>query len=135
MMKIISIFSLLGVILFLQGCQKTEEPPLPPRPALVAVVGQTTNGSEMVLVGEVKSRYESNQSFRIPGKIIKRTVEVGDIVKKGQVLAKIDATDTRLVTQAAVADVAAAQANYALAKAEVDRQRKLLAQKFISQSA
>ena len=83
----------------------------------------------------MKSRYESNQSFRIAGKIIQRKAEVGDVVKKGQVLVKIDATDSRLTAQAANADILAAKANYALAKADVERQRQLLTKKFISQSA
>jgi RND family efflux transporter MFP subunit len=98
-------------------------------------VGKTAINKSMVLVGEVKSRYESNQSFRIGGKIVERKVEIGSLVKKGQVLARIDATDTNLNTQAANADVSAAEANYELAKAEVERQRKLVEKKFISQSA
>ncbi len=132
-MKIIGILSMAALLL--NGCTKTEEQPLPPRPALVMKVGQTTNGADMLLVGEVKSRYISNQSFRISGKIVERKAEVGDVVKKGQVLARIDATDSNLSSQAAKADVASAQANYELAKAEVERQRKLVEKKFISQSA
>jgi len=108
---------------------------LPPRPALVMQVVQHVNNPVMVLIGEVKSRYISNQSFRVSGKIVERKAEVGDIVKKGQVLARIDATDSNLSSQAARADVASAQANYELAKVEVDRQRKLVEKKFISQSA
>jgi RND family efflux transporter MFP subunit len=83
----------------------------------------------------VKSRYESNQSFRIGGKIIERKVEVGSQVKKGQLLARLDATDTNLSAQAAAADVRSAEASYALAEAEVERQRTLFNKKFISASA
>ncbi|MFM9835946.1 MAG: efflux RND transporter periplasmic adaptor subunit [Methylophilaceae bacterium] len=128
-----SIFLMTSLVL--AACEKPEVPPTPPRPALVMVVGKTAINKSMVLVGEVKSRYESNQSFRIGGKIIERKVEVGSQVKRGQVLARIDATDTNLNTQAANADVRAAEANYELAKAEVERQRKLVEKKFISQSA
>ena len=136
-MKLKNILSGLTVILLLQACDKPPEKAVPPRPALVMVVGEaSTEASEkMALVGEVKSRYESNQSFRIAGKIIQRKAEVGDVVKKGQVLVKIDATDSRLTAQAASADILAAKANYALAKADVERQRQLLTKKFISQSA
>jgi len=122
-------------ILLLSACEKPVEPPLPPRPALVAIAGKMASNKAMVLVGEVKSRYESNQSFRINGKIIERKVEVGNVVKKGQLLARLDATDTNLSAQAAAADVRSAEANYELAKAEVERQRKLVEKKFISQSA
>jgi RND family efflux transporter MFP subunit len=126
---------LLLTSLSLIACEKPVEPPPPPRPALVMEVGKTAINKSMVLVGEVKSRYESNQSFRIGGKIVERKVEIGSLVKKGQVLARIDATDTNLNTQAAKADVSAAEANYELAKLEVERQRKLVEKKFISQSA
>jgi membrane fusion protein, multidrug efflux system len=121
--------------LFLTACQKPAEPPPPPRPALVTIVGKTAAINDMVLVGEVKSRYESNQGFRIKGKIIERKVDVGSFVKKGQVMARLDAADTNLNAAAASADVQAAEANYALAKADVERQRTLFNKKFISQAA
>lgn len=119
----------------LAGCDKPPQALPPPRPALVAVVGQTTVERGMVLVGEVKSRYESNQGFRISGKIIERKVEVGSVVKKGQVLALLDAADSNLTAAAAFASVRAAEASHALASAEVERQRMLFDKKFISASA
>ncbi len=126
---------ILSISILLIACQKPAEPPPPPRPALVVVAGESAANNAMVLVGEVKSRYESNQSFRIGGKIIERKVEVGSQVKKGQLLARLDATDTNLSAQAAAADVRSAEASYALAEAEVERQRTLFNKKFISASA
>lgn len=121
--------------LLLSACDKPVEPPLLPRSALVAIVGSANTNSSMVLVGEVKSRYETNLAFRIAGKIIERKVEVGSVVKKGQVLARLDASDTSLNASAALADVRAAEANRALAQSEVERQRLLVDKKFISQSS
>jgi multidrug efflux system membrane fusion protein len=129
------IISILSTSLIFTACQKVVEPPPPPRPALVIIAGQSAAKSNMVLVGEVKSRYASNQGFRISGKIVERKVEVGSFVKKGQVLARLDATDTNLGAQAATADVRAAESSYALAQSEVERQRTLFNKKFISASA
>jgi membrane fusion protein, multidrug efflux system len=127
---------LLLLPLLLSACEKPVEPASPPRPAIVMKVGQHDLANhEMILVGEVKSRYESNVGFRIAGKITKRLVDVGAQVKKGQVLATIDANDANLSAQAANADIQAAEANYALAKAELDRQRQLFEKQFISKSA
>ncbi len=136
-MKINDILIVLTATLWLQACEKPIEPESPPRPALVMVVGHhaTIERTDMVLVGEIKPRYESNQSFRVGGKVVARLVEVGDVVKKGQLLAKIDATDSQLSAQVANAEVLAAQARYALAKAEVERKRRLVEKQFISQSA
>jgi RND family efflux transporter MFP subunit len=99
------------------------------------VVGTKAVANSMALVGEVRPRYESNQGFRIDGKIVERKVDVGMPVKKGQVIARLDAADTHLSATAALADVHAAEADHNLAIAEVMRQRQLFAQKFISASA
>jgi len=126
---------LLILMVLLPGCEKAPPPFKPPRPALVMTVGDASASSAMVLVGEVRPRYESSQGFRIGGKVIERKVDVGAVVKKGQVLARLDATDSNLNVAAAIADVRAAEASHALAAAELDRQRQLFERKFISASA
>ncbi|MGR9052736.1 MAG: efflux RND transporter periplasmic adaptor subunit [Gammaproteobacteria bacterium] len=126
-----------GLILLtlLVGCEKNIVPPLPPRPALVMIIGEKAEVNTMALVGEVRPRYESGQGFRINGKIIERKVDVGARVKKGQLIARLDAADIDLKASAASADVRAAEADYALAVAEAERQRKLFAKKFLSASS
>lgn len=135
-MKKVKKIVMMVLLISVMGCEQHNDVPLPPRPALVMEVGSIENQNDsMVLVGEVKSRYISNQGFRVAGKIIQRYAEIGDAVKKGQVLVKLDPKDNQLLTQAAGADVLSAKAEYALAEAEVERVRKLVAQKFMSQSA
>ena len=84
--------------------------------------------------GEVSARYESNLAFRISGKIIARYVDVGHQVKPGTLLAKLDPVDMELNVQAAQAQVAAAESEYALAKVELERYASLLNKKFITQA-
>ena len=127
--------ALLSMFIFLSGCEKPVEPPPPPRPALVMTVKHDSNNSSMAIVGEVRPRYESAQGFRVAGKIIDRRVEIGNAVHKGQLLVRLDTADANLNTQAALADVKAAEADYALANTELERQRQLYAKKFISASA
>lgn len=119
----------------LAGCDKPAEPAAPPRPTLTMVVGDSSALNSMVLVGEVRPRFEASQGFRISGKIMERKVDVGAQVKKGQLIARLDAADVNLNVAAAVADVRAAEASHALAVAELERQRQLFAKKFISASA
>lgn len=129
------IFLLIISGLFLFGCEQTQPPQSPPRPALVVTVGEKTTASPTILIGEIRSRYETAQGFRISGKIIKRYVDVGAVVKKGQILAKLDNQDTGLTAKAAQAQVQSAQADLVLARAELDRLQQLYQRKFISKQA
>jgi RND family efflux transporter MFP subunit len=126
---------LLLIPLLLSACDKPAEPPPPPRPALVVTVGAETTQAPTVLVGEIRSRFETAQGFRIAGKIVERKVEVGNVVRKGQVLARLDAADAGLTATAAQAEVAAAEAEAALAAAELERQKQLFTRKFIARAA
>jgi RND family efflux transporter MFP subunit len=126
---------LLLIALLLSACDQPPPPAQPPRPTLVMKVGDEGQSGAMILVGEVRPRYESKQGFRINGKITNRIVEVGTPVKKGQVLVKLDSADANLSMASAMADVRAEEANYALALAELERQRQLFDKKFISASA
>lgn len=119
----------------LPACDHPPSPPQPHRPALVVTVGPRTAASPTILVGEVRSRFESAQGFRIAGKIVERRVEVGDSVVKGQILARLDNIDTLLSNRAADAEVRAAEADLALAQSELERYRQLYARKFVSSQA
>ena len=81
---------------------------------------------------EVRARIESRLSFRVGGKLVQRRVNVGDLVKAGQPLAQIDASDLRLGQDAARAAVNAALAQLALSEAEFKRYKELREQGFIS---
>lgn len=120
----------------LSACEKPAPASPPPRPAMVMQLGEPDGLAHgNWLTGEVKARYESAQGFRIAGKILQRYVEVGDQVKRGQPLARLDAEDTRLSAASAQADLAAAEAELSLAETDQRRQHKLYEQQFISAAA
>jgi membrane fusion protein, multidrug efflux system len=123
------------LITLLTACNDPEETGSAIRPALVMEVGDKSKSEAMSLVGEVRSRFESSQGFRINGKIVERKVDIGSLVKKGQIIARLDPMDTNLNVAAAQADVHAAEANYILAKAEFTRYQQLKAKNFVSASA
>jgi multidrug efflux system membrane fusion protein len=84
--------------------------------------------------GEVRARLEPELAFRIGGKVAKRLVEVGNHVRKDQPLAELDPQDVRLQLEAIRAQVAAAEANLQLVKAERDRYKTLLGRNLVSRS-
>lgn len=100
----------------------------PPRVVKAITVGAGATAHELVYSGEVRARIETPLAFRVGGKLVERAVEVGTRVRAGQPLARLDATDLQLaLTQA--------EANQALAAAELKRSEALRAQNFISQAA
>jgi len=119
-----------GVLL--AACSKAPPPEEPVRAVKVMTVGESRFGSSVEYAGEVKARVESRLGFRVAGKITQRQVEVGQRVRAGQVLAQLDAQDYRLATDAARAQVTAAQTQRDLAAADSRRYQSLKEQNFIS---
>lgn len=84
--------------------------------------------------GEVKARVESRLGFRVGGKIVSRKVDVGTLVKKGQVLMQLDPQDLQLSQAQSLANLRAAETNRDLAKAELQRYQELRSKSFVSQA-
>lgn len=84
--------------------------------------------------GTLQARYQSLLGFRVAGKIIHRGVEVGDRVKKGQILFRLDPTDYDLQLQVAQADLEAAKSQLVQIEAEEGRLADLRKTRSTSQS-
>lgn len=107
----------------LAGCSQPAEAPLPSiRPVRTVVVESHEVEDPAVVTGHVRARDEVNLAFRLPGKVIARTVEVGDEVSAGQVVARLDDRIERSVLEGAEAELMAAKAT--LEEAEASERRK-----------
>jgi RND family efflux transporter MFP subunit len=78
---------------------------------------------------------QSTVSAQIAGRIVELRFDIGDYVKKGDVIVRIDERSAARALEASEAQVLEAQAALANARANYERSRQLLAQKFISQAA
>ena len=123
-----------AALLALGGCAPEVKPVAEIRPVRTMVVGGALPAAAEVYSGEVRARHEVPLGFRIPGKLISRTVDVGASVKQGQVLAKLDAGDVVLNVSAAKAGLASAQAQLSQATIDYQRSQELRAQNFVSQA-
>src|SRR5436189_5539155 len=100
----------------LAGCNETvAQKAGPSRPVLVATVHYEPESPERSFVGTIRPRIETDMGFRVPGKVAKRLVEVGQTVEVGQPLAILDEVDLKL--QAGQAEAAFRRANGAPAQA------------------
>ena len=125
-----------GVALaLLAACGKGETPAEPARPVLVVHPGADSGASVSAFAGEIRAREESPLSFRVGGNVVRRFVDAGDAVKRGDVLAQLDPGDLRLQAQAAQAQLSAAQAELARASADRARYATLANQQLVSRSA
>ncbi|WP_083213729.1 MULTISPECIES: efflux RND transporter periplasmic adaptor subunit [unclassified Ensifer] len=104
------------------------------RPVKVVEIAQTDNVRQLSYSGSVRARTEMNLGFRVSGKIVERVVNVGDRVKVGDLLARIDATDYELAVRSASANLDAAERQVETVKLVRDRAEQLLARKFASQA-
>lgn len=109
-----------AILLALSGCGSGAEPSAT-APLVRTAVASVPDGAQAAYTGVIRARYESDLSFRAPGKISVRLVNPGDTVRRGQVLARLDPADLRLGATAAQAQVAAAERSVAAARAEAVR--------------
>ena len=124
---------LLPALMLLQACgEKTAVAP-DVRPVRVTRATLVDAQGVNTFAGEIRARYETDMSFRVAGKILSRAVDAGATVKKGQVLARLDAQDANLNAVSARATLVAAESELDYAKAELTRYDDLLARKFVSQ--
>lgn len=102
------------------------------RPVKVFRVGAPSAAGVQNFAGEVRARIETPLSFRVAGKLLERKVDVGDPVRKGQLLAILDGNDYRLAVQGLKAQLASAQADSTFLRDDMARYRELLTQQVIS---
>lgn len=113
-----------GAFFLFSEPNKLEAEAADPRTAspLVRVAEAARTGTaERSFTGAVASRVLSNLGFRVPGKIVERMVDVGQQVRQGQALMRIDETDLQLALTAKSNTVTAARA--ILVQAQADEKR------------
>lgn len=124
---------LLGLALLVAGCQANTAPaPTAERPVQVQTVVFDNHNTTREFVGTVRARYETDLGFRVAGKITERVVNVGDRVRVGDVVARLDPRDLRLQVESAEAEFAAATSSLAQAAADLERYSALRTRGFAS---
>ena len=84
--------------------------------------------------GVVEAVRQSTLAAQVPGQIVELKVKVGDSVKAGQLLARIDPRAAEQGVAGSQSQLAEAQASFANAQRSYERSKQLFAQKFISKA-
>jgi multidrug efflux pump subunit AcrA (membrane-fusion protein) len=123
----------LAAMLLLAGCQAETAPaPRAERPVQVQQVTFEAEDAVREFVGVVRARYETDLGFRVGGKMVARLVNMGDRVRAGDVVARLDPEDLRLQVESAQAELAAASTNLSQTSADFDRYETLKARGYAS---
>ncbi|NKJ94720.1 efflux RND transporter periplasmic adaptor subunit [Rhizobium leguminosarum bv. viciae] len=125
MKKVFASCALLTTLMLLAACQKEDQQaPVAPRPVL-SQIAEPAGQNSFTLPGTVEPRVTTEFGFRILGRIVARKAQVGDLVKKGDLLATIDPLALELAVKSAQSDLANNQAQLVNARTNEGRQRTL----------
>jgi RND family efflux transporter MFP subunit len=132
-------FALLACAALLAAACGSSEPPAAPRPAAGSLATATAELREVDLTTSAEAVVEavrqSTVSAQVSGRIVDIRFDVGDRVQKGDVILRIDERAASQALAASEAQVREAEASLANARAQYERTKQLLAQKFVSQAA
>ena len=105
----------LAACILATGCSRAEgtaknESSMVPRPVRTQILAEPDKGTERILPGIARSAEETVLSFRVSGLIVTFTAETGKVVRKGDVIARMDDRDFTVRLRQAEARLAAAEA-------------------------
>lgn len=123
-----------AIATLLTACSKPIEKVEDIRPVRVMKLQTGNVNAAFEFSGEVRPRIESRLGFRVNGKIASRNVEVGMLVKRGQLLMQLDPQDLQLAQVQGQAALRSAKSNRDLALAERKRYQELREKNFVSQA-
>jgi RND family efflux transporter MFP subunit len=110
----------------LAGCNE-QAPPVPQaRPVRTVTVEGSAAGETVSLTGQVRAKDQANLAFRLDGRMIERLVNVGDVLKAGQVVARLDPQNQRNALRSAQGSLASVEAQLTQARLAFARQQELL---------
>ncbi|MFT5112578.1 MAG: multidrug efflux system membrane fusion protein [Parasphingorhabdus sp.] len=126
--------ALLVTILLITGisaCSETEQEdnsaPQIIKAVKTHVIKGQTGSAVRVLSGTTISSDKQDLSFRVSGVIVELPIQVGDIVNKGDLIARLDSTDYEISSRQAQASVSQAKAAQVNAKSAYKRAKELYA--------
>jgi multidrug efflux pump subunit AcrA (membrane-fusion protein) len=91
-----------AALALLSACKRAEELAAPEiRPVRTVTIERRASGETATLTGTVQAETEINLSFRIDGRLIERNVNVGDTLRPGQLVARLDPQNEESALQAA----------------------------------
>ena len=109
------------------GCDKPAPPTPQARPVRIVTVERRAEGETVSLTGQIRAKDQVSLAFRLDGRMTQRPVNVGDVLKAGQVVAQLDPQNQQNALRSAQANLSSTEAILTQARLTFGRQQKLLA--------
>jgi len=123
------------LLTLLAACQREQAPAAPEiRPVRAVTVAARASDQTVALTGTVQAQTEINLSFRVDGRLVERTVDVGDTVRPGQLIARLDPQNEESALQSVRAQMAGANAQLVEARSNYARMRELVVEDAVSRA-
>lgn len=124
-----------ALLAIITACGPAAAPPEAEiRPVRTVTVEKQVGGETVTLTGTVYAQEEVSLAFRTGGRMIDRTVNVGDRVRAGQRIASLESVTQQNAVKAARANLSAAMGQLTEARNNFDRQERMLAQGVVSRA-
>jgi len=122
----LSVAGLLATVMMLSGCEKqTEAVEEQLRPVRYITVENPLALRTRTFTGSSKSAQQSRLSFKVAGTVVKMPVQVGDKLKAGDLVARLDSSQYELQLQQSQAALMQSQANARNAESNYERVKGL----------
>lgn len=119
----------------LAACRREVESAAPEvRAVRTVTVAKRQPGVPITVTGRIEALDEATLGFRISGRVLENDLQLGQQVKPGQVLARLESQNELNALRSAQANLAAAEGQLARARNHFDRQEVLLARNVISRA-
>ena len=129
---VLAVSAALGLLV---ACSAEQVPVAPEiRPVRTVMIEKQAGGETVTLTGTVYALEEVNLAFRTGGRMIERNVNVGDRVKPGQLIARVEAVTQQNAVQSARANLSGAMGKLTEARNNFDRQQSMLAEGVVSRA-
>jgi membrane fusion protein, multidrug efflux system len=114
------------IVATVTGCDKPAPPTSQARPVRTVTVERGAEGETVSLTGHIRAKDQASLAFRLDGRMIERPVNVGEVLKAGQVVARLDPQIQKNGLNTAQANLASVEALLVQARLTFGRQQQLV---------
>jgi RND family efflux transporter MFP subunit len=108
------------------SCDKPTPPTSQSRPVRTVTVERLAEGETVSLTGHIRAKDQVNLAFRLDGRMIERPVNVGDVLKAGEVVARLDPQIQQNALRTAQGNLSSLEAQLIDARLDFGRQQELV---------